>query len=170
MLGRFLGSALIALVLLTSCDTYLQLGDARLGLRLSEQGTPEVLYAACDRERVARINISIVHDNLGGEDDKVLWQIDAHPRWARVTLLSAIPGSTPPAGFSTSIELQGDLTADQEVVAAVWLKPDGFAYASSFRVGELRPNKILSDLGQQITMEEFLDAARDSCDGSISES
>jgi hypothetical protein len=54
-------------------------------------------------------------------------------------------------------------------VAAVWLKPDGFAYASSFKPSQLRSDRVLTDLGEHITMDEFFRVAVDSCDGKIDE-
>jgi hypothetical protein len=162
-----IGVLLLLLVAMTACDEFLVVGDARVGLRLNPEGSPEILYVACEEEEVARITMSLVEGTLGGDDDRVLWQVDASPPWSDGTLIEVVPGSTLPSGFSSTIPLQENVPSDLEITVAVWAAPDGFANASSFKINQLRPDQIFTDQGNQITMEEFRRIAADSCDGDL---
>lgn len=152
LLGLLLGGS--------SCDPLL--GSARIGLTTTSDGRPRILYAACPQEEVYRIALALVRDNLGGEDDQVLWEIEA-VGLRPVDLVVAVPGVDVPEGFATITPLTESLPERPILTVAVY-PPTGSANATSFELRQLRSGRILTDLGTYISQDEFLRVAADTCD------
>lgn len=157
---------LIALlgILTASCDTIL--GPARLGISASQNGQPRILYAPCPGEEIERIALAIVHDNLGGTDDQVLWEIRVTGPESVEPLIVAIPGDQVPAGFTLTVAAALPLPSSRRLTVAVF-PSDGSANANTFRLGQLRPGRILTDIDSYISQVEFRALARDTCDNKL---
>jgi hypothetical protein len=154
---------LVAL-LIASCDPLLS--SARIGLTRTPSGQPVILFTPCPEESAERVSLRSVRDNLGGTDDIILWELVADPSAVQGEPLIAIPGRTPPPRFHLSVNLSEPLPSDRVLTVAIHHSREP-AFASSFRLDQLREGQILSDIGTYMSRSEYLDLARDTCDNEL---
>lgn len=147
-----------------SCDPLV--GSARVGLSLTEEGKPEILYAPCQGEAIDRITLAVVRDNLGGSDDQILWEIKAVSQVATQGVIEAVLGGSVPRGFSLSVPLETPLPRTRVLTAAVF-PPEGSAHPNSFKLQQLQSGEVLTDADTYVSHAQFLELAEDTCDNRL---
>jgi hypothetical protein len=72
--GKLLAFVLV-IIALTACDRFSDVD--RIGVKGGEDGSVQIVYLACDYERLTAVGLYDVHDPTTGEDDELLWEIRA---------------------------------------------------------------------------------------------
>lgn len=152
-------AALVILVLPT-CDTVIADVQTRLGISLSDEGSPQVDYILCQGEWITRVDLWQPDESavVGDAGDVVLWRIVA----ARRTPVSRFKIGETPRGFHAEVELEEPIEGGVEYSIGVTSNLQKIA-ARGFRVGELSSHDVLTFPDAVVTRSRFEQQGRAGC-------
>jgi hypothetical protein len=142
--------------LLGSCDPVPPLD--RIGLT-SEADHLQLRYVLCPEEIVTRIRLFEIHgDSVPDEDDVVIWEIRANePERLEVFVV----GDTP-SGYEEIVPIAHDPRPNMLYSFTVDSTRQRVA-ALGFKTDQLEDGRVLTSYGDSLTMNEFVDSAKETC-------
>jgi hypothetical protein len=150
--------ALFLVLALTACDPLPSTFD-RIGVTSAEDGSVQILYLACDYERLAAVALYDGDDPTTGEDDVLLWEIRSEDGGdgGVFTVGSQREGYVETVAFEG--ELTDNLIAVVEVVGSV-------GAVISFAPTDLKPGMVFARGTPNSSMDAkaFEQRTRESCE------
>jgi len=151
-----LAVATFSVFALTACDRFSTFD--RIGVTSGEDRSVQIVYLACDYERLAAVALYDGNDPTVGEDDELLWEIRSEDGGDG----GVFTVGSQPEGFVETVAFQGEFT--DNLIAAVEIE-GGVGGAISFVPTDLEPGMVFSnsDPSSNMGADAFAQRARESC-------
>jgi hypothetical protein len=154
--GGLLAVAAVSFLAMTGCDYFSSVD--RIGVSTSQDGSVQIVYLACDYERVSAVALHDGHDPATGEDNELVWEIRSDDGEAGgVFTVGSLP-----EGFVEVVPFDGDLS--ENMIAVVEIQDAG-GEAIDFAPTDLESGMVFANGNPSSNMEAdaFEQRAGESC-------
>jgi hypothetical protein len=148
--------AMVWVLALTACDRFSNVD--RIGVTKGDDGSVQIVYMACDYERLTAVSLYDGHDPTTGADNELVWEI----RSAAGADGGGFTVGSQPEGWVETVPFDGTLPTNS--VAAVEIE-DSIGSAIDFAPTDLEPGQVFANTQTKSNMDPdaFEQRARESC-------